>query len=208
MMKADGRRLREAAELEASGPSPVTVAENIGFESGKVHFDNGRPDTFVPAEVGLNSGQSGGQCEAMASSCGDSKGRVLQTAHPLRLQCSDCEELLHELSNILAGVLINVQLLEWKLPPYSYLKRPVRAVERNAQRGSELLKRLMRRFADGELEKTGADLTRERAKTVSACAPEESAAAQINDEPMATQAGEGDNPEPTAAAGVRPHKRL
>jgi hypothetical protein len=65
----------------------------------------------------------------------------------LRLQCSDCEDLLHELSNVVTGVLMNAQILECRLPPYSHLKRSVREMERNAQRGSELLKRLMRPLA-------------------------------------------------------------
>jgi hypothetical protein len=78
-------------------------------------------------------------------------------ARPLRLQCSDCEDLLHELSSVVTGVLMNAQVLEWKLPPYSHLKRSVREVERNAQRGGELLKRLMRRLARVEAKSESAD---------------------------------------------------
>ena len=97
-----------------------------------------------------DSGGSDRQCEAMASSCGDGKGRVPEKARPLRLQCSDCEELLHDLASVLTGVLMQSQMMAWKLPPYSHLKRSVREIERNAQRGSELMKRIMRRLADGE----------------------------------------------------------
>lgn len=93
---------------------------------------------------------SGEQFDAMASSCSDAKGRVPEMARPLRLQCSDCEELLHELSNIVTGVVMHAQMLEWKLPPYSHLKRSVREIGRNAQRGSELLKRIVRRLDNGE----------------------------------------------------------
>ena len=41
---------------------------------------------------------------------------------------------------------MNAQVLGWKLPPYSRLKRPLREIERNAQRGSELMKCLLRRL--------------------------------------------------------------
>jgi hypothetical protein len=50
----------------------------------------------------------------------------------------------------MTSVLTNAQMLGWKLPPYSHLKRPVRQVERSAQRGAELLKCLMRKLGDLE----------------------------------------------------------
>jgi hypothetical protein len=104
---------------------------------------NNMPRALVPP---------GNEIEAMASSsCGDRKGRVPEMARPLRLQCRDCEELLHQLSNVITPILMHAQMLEWKLPPYSHLKRSVRELERNARRGSELLKALMRRAGDGEL---------------------------------------------------------
>lgn len=94
----------------------------------------------------------GNEIEAIASSsCGDSKGCVPEMARPLRLQCRDCEELLHQLSNVITPILMHAQMLEWKLPPYSHLKRSVRELERNARRGSELLKALMRRLGDGDV---------------------------------------------------------
>jgi len=89
-----------------------------------------------------------GLCEAMASSCGDSEGHVSDTACPSQAQVSGCPELLHELSNLMTGVLLNAQMLEWKLPPYSHLKRPVKEVARNAQRATELMKRLQQRFLE------------------------------------------------------------
>ena len=103
-------------------------------------------------------GPSGGdeQYEAIASSsCGDGKGRVPETARPLRLQCNDCEELLHELANVITGVLMQSQMVAWKLPPYSHLKRSIREIERNAQRGGELMKRIMRRFGDDDESASG-----------------------------------------------------
>jgi hypothetical protein len=53
------------------------------------------------------------------------------------------ESNLHELANSLTAVLINIQVLEWKLPPYSHLKRAVREIERHALRSSALLKHLL-----------------------------------------------------------------
>jgi hypothetical protein len=58
----------------------------------------------------------------------------------------DCAALVHELANTTTAVLMNAQVLGWKLPPYSHLKRPLREIERNAQRGSELMKCLLRRL--------------------------------------------------------------
>ena len=57
-----------------------------------------------------------------------------------------CAETVHELANVMTAVLMNSQVLDWKLPPYSRLKRPVREIERHAQRGGELLKRLQRQL--------------------------------------------------------------
>ena len=53
-------------------------------------------------------------------------------------------DTLHELANSMTAVLINAQVLQWKLPPYSRLKRPVREIEIHAQRSETLLKRLLR----------------------------------------------------------------
>jgi hypothetical protein len=89
-----------------------------------------------------------GNCERVTSSCGDSEGHVSDTACPSRQTAEDCSLWLHELSNLMSGVLLNAQMLEWKLPPYSHLKRPIREVARNAQRAAELMKRLQRRWSD------------------------------------------------------------
>jgi len=66
---------------------------------------------------------------------------------PSRAFSGDCTDLLHELANTTTVVLMNGQVLAWKLPPYSRLKRPLREIERNAQRGGELMKRLLSRLA-------------------------------------------------------------
>jgi hypothetical protein len=95
--------------------------------------------------------QDGNQiCAAMASSCGDSEGCTGDPVCPSQLPLAGCSSLLHELSNLVTGVLLNAQVLEWKLPPYSHLKRPVREVARNAQRSSELLKRLVHLCAEAD----------------------------------------------------------
>lgn len=56
---------------------------------------------------------------------------------------SGCADTLHELANSVTAILINAQVLDWKLPPYSRLKRAVRELERNAQRCKALMKRLL-----------------------------------------------------------------
>lgn len=55
-------------------------------------------------------------------------------------------ELLHGLNNVLVAVLLSAQVMEWKLPSYSRLKRHLHEIERNAQRGGELVKRLLNRI--------------------------------------------------------------
>jgi hypothetical protein len=96
---------------------------------------------------GLDRGQ---HCWAreVISSCGAGEGRDTETLRSSQLRCGNCADLVHELANTMAAVLLNTQLLEWKLPPYSRLKRAVLEVERNAQRGGELLKRLRQKFGE------------------------------------------------------------
>ena len=57
--------------------------------------------------------------------------------------------MLHGLNNALASVLLNAQVMAWKLPSYSRSKRYLHEIERNAQRGGELVKRLLERSHDG-----------------------------------------------------------
>src|SRR5271169_5961181 len=80
--------------------------------------------------------------EAMASSRKDRDVAGPQWPHA---GCV-CADTLHELANSLTAVLINTQVLEWKLPPYSRLKRPVREIEMHARRSEALLKHLLRAF--------------------------------------------------------------
>ena len=72
----------------------------------------------------------------------------MEKACPSSFACRDYVEMLHQLSNVMTSVLTNAQVLSWKLPPYSHLKRPVRELERGAQRSGELLRRLMQRCSE------------------------------------------------------------
>ena len=76
------------------------------------------------------------------------KHRESHTGSPRSLQdsCAGDVATLHELANSITAVLIQAQVLEWKLPPYSRLKRPAREIERHAQRSGALLKRLLRQW--------------------------------------------------------------
>jgi hypothetical protein len=55
--------------------------------------------------------------------------------------CRQCRELLHKLANVLTATLLNAQMLSWKVPPHSRMKRTVREMERNTQLSVELLRR-------------------------------------------------------------------
>jgi hypothetical protein len=90
--------------------------------------------------------------ESGDSSLAEDEGRVRVSARSSLTRGRDCAALLHELSNALTAVLVNAQMLEWKLPGYSHLKRPVRELERNAHRGGELIKQLVRRISEERVE--------------------------------------------------------
>lgn len=61
--------------------------------------------------------------------------------------CEPCVHLLHDLNNAFAGVLMNAQVMDGKLPSYSRSKRYVHEIERSALRGGELVKRLLLHLA-------------------------------------------------------------
>jgi hypothetical protein len=89
----------------------------------------------------------GGASEAMAPGNGvgeegEARGPHSSHAGPV------FADTLHELANAVTAVLLNAQVLEWKLPPYSRLKRPVREIGRHAQRGGALLKCLLEAKGD------------------------------------------------------------
>jgi hypothetical protein len=63
------------------------------------------------------------------------------------LDWETCIAVLHDLNNTFAAVLMNAQVMECKLPSYSRSKRYIHEIERGAQRGGALVKRLLTRFA-------------------------------------------------------------
>src|SRR5215469_8589205 len=98
------------------------------------------------------------------SSCGgDPAYDALQSREPVRpareneteglSRVTDAKsgELLHELNNVFVSVLLNTQVMEWKLPSYSRLKRNLHEVQRDTQRGAELVKRLLKRLEAASL---------------------------------------------------------
>ena len=80
--------------------------------------------------------------------------------------CGDCAEILHGLNNVLAGMLLNAQVMEWKLPSYSRSKRYLHEIERNAQRGGEMVKRLLERLQSGSREDPRSDRDCEASSTL------------------------------------------
>jgi hypothetical protein len=72
-----------------------------------------------------------------------------QCASDHAARCGECAEIFVGLNNALASVILNAQVMEWKLPSYSRSKRYLHEIERNAQRGGELVKRLLGRLQAG-----------------------------------------------------------
>lgn len=75
------------------------------------------------------------------------------SSHNSPLTCANWVAVLHDLNNVFAAVLINAQVMECKLPSYSRSKRYIHEIERGAQRGGALLKRLLGQIA-GECDGT------------------------------------------------------
>ena len=67
----------------------------------------------------------------------------------IELPCGSGEisAILHHLNNALVSILLNAQVVEFRLPSYSRLKRNLHELERSAQRASVLVKRLLQRVA-------------------------------------------------------------
>jgi hypothetical protein len=59
-------------------------------------------------------------------------------------------DILHDLNNVLVSILLNAQVIEWKLPSYSRIRRNVHEVERSAQRGAVLVSRMKQWAGGGE----------------------------------------------------------
>jgi hypothetical protein len=155
-MKADYGKSLRLAQFVARGSCCEAVVASHAVDSRENRFVETRGDNGVAAESDLKMVEGEGQCEAMPSSWGGGEGRAPITARPLQPPSRECRDILHELSDVITGLRIDVQVLNWRLPPYSRLKRPVRDVERHAQLGGELLKRLMERLAGAEVEMVNA----------------------------------------------------
>jgi hypothetical protein len=132
----------------------ISVGEGCSVAMQALRQSAAMAEPDVSDRVSSNFKQSCRQ-DLESSSCRDCEGRVSDTACPSQLHPSEWNDLLHELSNLLTGILLNIQLLGWKLPPYSHLKRPVREAERNAQRSAEILKRLIRCRSDAGVASPG-----------------------------------------------------
>ena len=59
-------------------------------------------------------------------------------------------EILHSLNNVLVSIVLNAQIMEWKLPSYSHMRRNTHEIQRSARRAGVLLKRLSGRAAPPE----------------------------------------------------------
>jgi hypothetical protein len=134
---------------------PSLPADVLGHRKARTSALSALPETVLSGDNARETRPSsisseGEPCIAKSSSCGDCEGPVLveETACPSPFYCGGCSDVLHELSNVMTGVLTNAQVLSWKLPPYSHLKRAVRELERGAQRSAALMKRLRERCPD------------------------------------------------------------
>lgn len=81
------------------------------------------------------------------ASLGPSGECVQAEPQPSPLASESSAELMRGLSDAFALVLMNAQVLACKLPSYSRSKRYVHEIERSAQRGGALLKRLLDRLS-------------------------------------------------------------
>jgi hypothetical protein len=126
---------RASHNPSGSATRTTTVARNTG---------GAKPPANQPSHFAMTSD---GATSRISSAGQGREERDPQNSRSSRA-CSDSAAavLVHELANTTTAVLMNAQVLGWKLPPYSHLKRPLREIERNAQRGSELMKCLLRRL--------------------------------------------------------------
>lgn len=58
------------------------------------------------------------------------------------VSATELGEILHGLNNVLVSIVLNAQIMEWKLPSYSHMRRNTHEIQRSAQRAGVLLKRL------------------------------------------------------------------
>ncbi len=137
MNKASHNPVGGARQIERAYPGSYQILQVTTRSGAQGRFSSCRvnPTTFRSyAMTEISEMSSAGQAR---------EERDRGNPRSSRAFSDDCENLVHELANTITAVLVNVQVLGWKLPPYSRLKRPLREIERNAQRGGELMKRLL-----------------------------------------------------------------
>lgn len=61
------------------------------------------------------------------------------------VSANELGEILHGLNNVLVSIVLNAQIMEWKLPSYSLMRRNTHEIQRSARRAGVLLKRLSAR---------------------------------------------------------------
>ncbi len=106
--------LKQGLERNPGFGHVLALQQNVG----ELNKDNGILPMTVPTRAGQQMNIARPDCPPRGCGCTDS---------------------MHELANSINAVLINSQVLEWKLPPYSRLKRLAREIERHAQRSAALL---------------------------------------------------------------------
>jgi len=151
--RCESDEVRAVADGSRQSVLGIPVAEDFRAAVQSLCREQPLMDRSLPDGAG-SSLQRSRYPDFESSSCGDCEGRVNDAACPSQMRSSDCGLLLHDLSNLVTGILLNIQLLGSKLPRYSHLKRPVREAERNAQRTAEVLKCLMR-YVSGPMAATG-----------------------------------------------------
>ncbi len=146
----------------------------------------------------MRSPECGNRIEiGRVASLGQSGGESVAKPQPSPLATECCIELLHDLNNAFAAVLMNAQVLDGKLPSYSRSKRYIHEIERSAQRGGALLKRLLERLPGDEIGSCDTEAGSERVPPVA--------------ERIAAVAKQGPNAAAAGALGFcvrrRPHMR-
>ncbi|MDR3749733.1 MAG: sigma-54 dependent transcriptional regulator [Acidobacteriota bacterium] len=86
------------------------------------------------------------ECAAVTSSVRKCEGRGSDERRSPHAGVGGCCDTAHELANLVTAVLMNAHVLQWRMPSHSRMKRPVLEIERQAQRGGELLKYLLRQL--------------------------------------------------------------